>query len=152
MSGDTDADFLLRFLAGRDRPCPGCGYNLRDLPSALCPECGQQLTLSLRLVEPRQGALLTGLIGLASGCGMGGLMLLFAAIMTFVMGRGSGGGLGQFLLVNGAGFLVHAVAVFFWLRHWNDIRTLPVGIRRILVLFCWALPLAFVVVFAAYIR
>lgn len=32
---------LLEYLAERDVPCPGCGYNLRNLTGALCPECGK---------------------------------------------------------------------------------------------------------------
>lgn len=42
----ADAEGLLvDFLAGRDVACPACGYNLRDLTSAVCPECGERLGL-----------------------------------------------------------------------------------------------------------
>lgn len=41
-------DVLLRdFLAGRDAPCPSCGYNLRGSTADRCPECATVLTLSL---------------------------------------------------------------------------------------------------------
>jgi hypothetical protein len=53
---------LERYLADRDIVCPGCAYNLRGLRSDRCPECGDQLELSLRLVEPRQMALIVGLV------------------------------------------------------------------------------------------
>ncbi len=40
----TDEEsFLIAFLRGRDVPCPLCGYNLRDLTRAECPECRQAL-------------------------------------------------------------------------------------------------------------
>ncbi len=38
-----DAQQLKAYLADRDVPCPGCGYNLRDSTAADCPECGEQL-------------------------------------------------------------------------------------------------------------
>jgi len=38
---------LRLFMASRDVPCPHCGYNLRDLARARCPECGGRVTLSL---------------------------------------------------------------------------------------------------------
>jgi hypothetical protein len=31
---------LTRFLANKDLPCEGCGYNLRGCTTLLCPECG----------------------------------------------------------------------------------------------------------------
>jgi len=43
--------WLIEFLRDRDQPCPLCRYNLRDLTSNRCPECGQMLQL---LVEPRE--------------------------------------------------------------------------------------------------
>jgi hypothetical protein len=153
VTDQADQDFLLRFLDGRDNPCPGCGYNLRDLKSPQCPECGQGLTLSLRLTEPRQGALIAGLVGLAAGAGLGGLLLIDAALMILVMRRGGGGGgLDRFIVINGLGFLVHGLGIFLWVRNWNRLRLLSEAVRRLLVILCWALPLAFVILFAAYIR
>lgn len=35
------------FLADRDAPCPGCGYNLRGIEQATCPECGRAIELAL---------------------------------------------------------------------------------------------------------
>ena len=34
---------LLQFVRERDVECPGCGYNVRNLASDRCPECGEQL-------------------------------------------------------------------------------------------------------------
>src|ERR1051326_1221584 len=38
---------LVGFLASRDVACPKCGYNLRGVESARCPECGERLELGL---------------------------------------------------------------------------------------------------------
>lgn len=44
------ADALEVYLAARDVPCPHCHYNLRDLSTNRCPECGFELTIpALRL-------------------------------------------------------------------------------------------------------
>lgn len=37
-----DAEMLRMYLAGRDRECPMCRYNVRDLTSGVCPECGAE--------------------------------------------------------------------------------------------------------------
>ena len=40
---------LRLYLAGRDAPCPACGYNLRDGGGTECPECGAALGLEATL-------------------------------------------------------------------------------------------------------
>jgi len=37
---------LEAYLAARDVPCPGCGFNLRGLAGESCPECGDGITLA----------------------------------------------------------------------------------------------------------
>lgn len=49
---DREADALRSFLANRDTPCPGCGYNLRGLTDATCPECGIPIELSVANRDP----------------------------------------------------------------------------------------------------
>jgi hypothetical protein len=51
---DTQPDdqVMLDWLASRDAACRMCAYNLRGLTSNRCPECGNQLRLSVSLVEP----------------------------------------------------------------------------------------------------
>jgi hypothetical protein len=64
---------LLTFLRGRDVPCPVCGYNLRDLTTARCPECGDELQLQVGAVERAQGWYIVAL--LAACLGVGGSLL-----------------------------------------------------------------------------
>ncbi len=49
----TDERRLVEFLHERDVKCPGCGYNLRNLLRPVCPECRQDLLLSVGLREVR---------------------------------------------------------------------------------------------------
>lgn len=144
---------LQTFVAGRDVACPGCGYNVRDLPGDVCPECGQRLRLSLGLVEPKQASLIAGLVGLAAGAGFGGLLVLYIVIMTVRFGDDfSSNEMRRILTVTGGGFVVHAAALAAWVAKWNRIRRLDAGPRWLLVAACGALPLAFVVIFSVTVR
>ena len=53
----TGADVLVEYLRTHEAACPVCGYNLHQLTSALCPECGKQLELRVGAVGLRIGAL-----------------------------------------------------------------------------------------------
>ncbi len=44
---ETELATLRSFLAERDAPCPGCGYNLRGVQEPVCPECGGPVELSI---------------------------------------------------------------------------------------------------------
>jgi hypothetical protein len=61
--------YLRAFLSERDEPCPGCGYNLRGLASAMCPECRQPLQLRVNLADPAIGSWVAALIGLVAPAG-----------------------------------------------------------------------------------
>ncbi len=43
-----------RIVTGDDVPCPSCGYNLRGLREARCPECGSSFTIE-QLVRSSSG-------------------------------------------------------------------------------------------------
>src|SRR5258708_6757298 len=83
----SPTELLQLFLTDRDTPCPQCGYNLRSLRDERCPECGETLVLRVNVAEPRQGALITGLIGLSAGAGLSGLLLIYIAIQVLRFGR-----------------------------------------------------------------
>lgn len=146
----TDQDRLREFLTGRDVPCPGCSYNLRDLPGDRCPECGQELALGVRLAEPRLAALLTGLIGLSAGAGLNGLLVIYFFVVLLF--RRQYGGYGTFLWVNSTGLVVMAAALVAWLRYWRRIRPAPPYRRWLLAAGCWALALADILVFSLLVR
>ncbi len=55
---------LRLFLAARDAPCPGCGYNLRGIQEATCPECGRAIELTINRPGRGRGYLLFVLLAL----------------------------------------------------------------------------------------
>ena len=65
---NRDDERLLEFVRGRDVACPRCGYNLRDLAEARCPECAERLELRVGVTTPRFGWLVAAMApGLFSG-------------------------------------------------------------------------------------
>jgi hypothetical protein len=144
-------DLLRQFLDGRDVPCPSCEYNLRDLPGDRCPECGQDLALRLQLAEPKQAALLTGLIALSAGAGLNGLLLIYLVIIQYFLRYPSGGML-AFLVTTLVGFVVFGAAIGLWLRFWRRIRRAAATTRWLLAAGCCAMSLVDIVVFSFTIR
>jgi len=55
---NDDVVMLLAFLREHDCRCPVCGYNLRALIRPICPECGQELVLTVGAARVRLGWLL----------------------------------------------------------------------------------------------
>jgi len=143
---------LATYLAGRDVPCPQCGYNLRDLPGDRCPECGDGLALRLGLAEPRQGMLIAGLVGLSAGAGLSGLLLGYIGIQMLRRYNGMGPDVWWFVSITGGGLLVEGLAIAAWLRWWRQVRRLGRGARLTLMLGCWALTLANLLVFSFTVR
>ena len=44
----NDPALIVQFLAQNDVACPSCGYSLRGCAQPCCPECGEEIRLSLR--------------------------------------------------------------------------------------------------------
>ena len=65
-------DLLTDFLRDRDTPCPACSYNLRNLTTNRCPECGHAMTLGVRMPERslKAWAALLSVCCLAAGLGL----------------------------------------------------------------------------------
>jgi hypothetical protein len=140
---------LQAFLAERDEPCPGCGYNLRGLAATVCPECRQTLVLRVGLAEPRQAIWIAGLVGLAAGAGFHGLLFLYFIIL--VARHPHGDALGFFVLT-APSFLAESASLFAWLRWRRRLQRLRPAPRAGLALLGWCLTLAGFAAFAALIR
>ena len=80
-------ELLLRFLDGRSVPCPKCGYDLRDLTRPVCPECGEELVLTVGRRSTNYELLIATLApGIFSGIA-GGLLLAPLAFFTLFRSR-----------------------------------------------------------------
>lgn len=76
--GRTHEVMLLEFLRDNNAACPVCGYNLRALTRPRCPECRQDLALTVGAKRIHLGWLI---IALAPGL-FSGIAACFAAIPT----------------------------------------------------------------------
>lgn len=78
---------LLRdYLFARDVPCPACGYNLRQLQTETCPECGSQLQLTVGVVGGLSSAWITTLVATLLPAGIG---LPFHVLLLIAFGHGA---------------------------------------------------------------
>jgi len=78
-----DAEALREFLAERDVACPGCGYSLRGVEQASCPECGEGLALEIG--RRRSGAALKlALVLVGAMLAVRALDVLVAAAFSFL--------------------------------------------------------------------
>lgn len=69
----TDEE-VVAFVRGRSVPCPRCGYELKDLERAQCPECGEPLILRIGTPRMRFGWLV---LAMAPGC--------FSGVAAFIL-------------------------------------------------------------------
>ncbi len=72
---------LIEFLRGRSVLCPICAHDLRDIPTANCPECGEPLVLKVGSPRTRFGWLI---LAMAPGC-FSGVAAVFVLIPIFGM-------------------------------------------------------------------
>ncbi len=146
---ESEAGALKVYLVDRDVSCPGCGYNLRGLPEPVCPECRQELRISVGLSESRMAELVTCAAFLFAGTGAGAAVLITVAVLVATHGGGPNG---------------REAVVFIWLplgcfvscgiaaaslarahgRQW--FRGLSTGARASVILGSIALPIAWLAV------
>lgn len=113
--GNPEQSELEAFLAARDVACPVCAYNLRALKSEHCPECGRHLVLTVGTTEPKLGAFILGLVGIAAGLGFCGILLAYVAV--FFLTRGFGGPDQASVLKLLGGVVVCGLGLWYWV--WN---------------------------------
>src|SRR5262247_357011 len=68
-------------LKDRSWPCPRCAYDLRNIQSAKCPECGEPLVLKIGSPRLRFGWLV---LAMAPGCfsGVAALFVMVPIVIT----------------------------------------------------------------------
>jgi hypothetical protein len=81
-------ELLLEFLREHDAACPLCGYNLKSLTRPVCPECGQELVLTVGAARLRLGWLMTAVApGFFSGIAAVFVLIPIVARLVFGDGR-----------------------------------------------------------------
>lgn len=139
---DADRESLRAFLATRETPCPSCNYNLRGLTTDRCPECDQDLVLQVGLAEPRLGAYLSGLVGLAVGSGFCSIVLAWG-MAAGMPSRDPG------ILPLLCGTVIGGALTALWLARGRSIRRWPPARLACAASACWILSGACVVLFLA---
>ncbi len=82
---------VVAWLAGRDEPCPVCGYNLRGSPAASCAECGSPLSLSLTSSRLKNGPWLLAFAAFVMAFGfdaVASLLMAVSLLISFLVGGG----------------------------------------------------------------
>ena len=141
------SDLLFTFLQDRDVDCPNCKYNLRDLTSNACPECGLIITLSVQLAEPKLAAFIAGLVPLAMSAGFSGLLFLYGMAMNLVYSYLPS----EFFLVTVVPALVSGCLLLLWIRWRRWTRRWPRRGRIIAIIFCWLIPILNLIFFISII-
>ena len=86
----SEAELLHAWLSSRDVPCPVCGYSLRSIESATCPECGAQLDVRVGSTDLRIGLWLACVISQALAMGFIGLFTILVIVPVLAAGLGLG--------------------------------------------------------------
>ena len=146
----NDTDILLHaYLKNRDEVCPSCRYNLRSLTGDTCPECGQRLRLQVGLVHPRLAAYITGLVGLAASMGFSGLLLGMLCFFV-IFSKGWNDAIDDLIaLIVGLVVSGSCLTVWLWTSRW--LRRLTPSKQWMLVIVCWSIPAANLVMFIAVV-
>jgi hypothetical protein len=119
-----EIDRLAGYLKGRDAPCPGCGYNLRDLLGDRCPECAEELTVFKIIYHaPRASAasVVFGYIGLAAGAVV--VTMIWPRVMSLRTGRGTPPSWDHVRLLAIAGATAGIVGLVYVWNDWADEMT-----------------------------
>jgi hypothetical protein len=118
---------LLEYLRERDVPCPLCNYNLRNLTRPQCPECRQDLTLTVGVTRPRLLWLLATVApSMFSGIAAG--LLLIPMILAPLLG--GEGAPWQVLAAESFGWLSAAAAIVLVGRRYAFLRQPQAAQRR----------------------
>jgi len=146
---DTD-NLLLAYVGGRDVECPTCRYNVRDLKSPVCPECGERLVLRLQAVKPRVGVLIAGLLPMAMALGFIVSLLLYALWARLSWGDWLWDDATELVLMLTL-VATLSVSTWLWASRWSRVRVWKPQQRSVLLLAFWLMSVGSVVAIFAVI-
>ncbi len=120
---DPEAE-VIAFVKGRSVACPRCAYDLRDIQSATCPECGEPLVLKLGSTRARFGWLV---LAMAPGCfsGVAAVFVLVPIVLTLWHRLPAGQGVPWPVMFGDAFGFMSAASVALMYRHRGRIMSWP---------------------------
>lgn len=134
---------LLEFLRSNDAGCPVCGYNLRALTRPTCPECKQQLALTVGVPRLRLAWLFASLApGFFSGIAAFFLMIPILGRVIFGDGIWTIG----LIVLDFFGWCSGFFAIFLAV-HRNRFLAQSAARQRWMTLAIWLIHLTFLVMF-----
>ena len=135
----AEVQILQAYVRERSVQCPSCDYDLRDLTSSECPECGQELCLRIALATPNWAAFIAGVIGLSMSLGFSALLLLFAVVIMMIEGSATAmpGTIPSLII----GLIVSCVLLGIWLMRSRSLRRHAAAIRWFLAGCCCTVPI-----------
>ena len=122
------------YVCNRDVACPTCKYNLRDLTSGVCPECGETPVLRLQAEHPQVGILVLGLLPLTMGLGFFGIAGVTFVVLSMYFGDWAPGFYWVAPLIIAG---VCGLATRLWIARWTRVRRWRLGRRIALLLPLW---------------
>ena len=143
----TDQQLLTNYLALREDRCPSCNYNIHNLTTDTCPECGEKLKLQVTIKTPKLAAFVVGLIALSISAGF---PLLFAALICiiFLMNRGGSGFVG-IITSSLLFFAILCLPLYCWYRNRAKLIRSTNSRRWAWAIITWlTCPLSLVVTYA----
>ncbi len=134
---------LTQFLAEQDVPCPACGYSLRGLKGAACPECAQPLVLRVALAEPSSWRYVAAMVALAVGMGFSGPVSILVSWMGL-----NGEEMRRLVFGLVLPFVIESAAMFLLVRNARAFQRMSSHRQGWVILACCAFSLA---IFASFL-
>ena len=143
-----DITRLVDFLRDRDVRCPLCGYNLRNLTAAFCPECRQPLKLTVGAYELKMGWFIAAIIPGAFS-GIAAFLLMLPLVLVPLL-QGPPAAPPHIYFIDGFGWLsgVFCLGLIHWRLVFLRQRT---EVQQVWSCVIWAVHLATFMVLLWYI-
>ncbi|MFN0010012.1 MAG: hypothetical protein ACKVS8_00045 [Phycisphaerales bacterium] len=127
---------VVAFLKGRSVPCPRCAYDLRDIHTARCPECGDPLVLKIGSPRAHFGWLV---LAMAPGCfsGVAAVFVMIPVYMNLRYPSPAAQGVWAIIVADAFGFLSAATVVLMY-RHRHRIMAWSARRQSVFAGAVWA--------------
>ncbi len=123
------AQIVTEFLRERNVSCPVCRYNLRNVVTGICPECGVALAIHVHPRNVASGSSATGMLGVVVGI----MASLVAALLSVRHGAGA--------IVLSLLFLTAAIVqLSLWEYYFRRVRAQRRDMLWVYTCSGWAIP------------